>query len=170
MVKETRKRWARKESLVRMLRPFLVAPLKGTLGASWHWQVGINPWQAPLWGLPSFTMRHHRTAELGSNLASHLLCAPLAFDHSLTQAHHRVSKAENVFTRRTKQTELQVSLPRLEDPGWAPKMIAYGERFCQVSGLWRVNSGTKDRSRSLRALRAKLYLRWQNRESFWHRH
>ena len=51
MVKETRKRWPRKESSVLMLSPFLVTPLTGTLGVSWHWQVCINPWLgSPVWG------------------------------------------------------------------------------------------------------------------------
>ena len=55
MVKETRKRWLRKESSVHMLRPFLAAPLAGTLGVSWHWQVSrnINPWwDSPFGGYP----------------------------------------------------------------------------------------------------------------------
>ena len=66
-----------------------------------------------------------RKHKLGSTLASHLFCAFLAFSQSLAQAHCRVNKAENVFTRTTKELELQVSLPCLEDPGRAPKMIAY---------------------------------------------
>ena len=51
-------------------------------------------------------------------------------------------------------------------------LITHGEWCCWIHGLWRrrFNSGTKDRSQSLRALCAKFYLKWQDRESFWHRH
>ena len=33
-----------------MLHPFLAIPLAGTLGVSWHWQVGINPSQGSPFG------------------------------------------------------------------------------------------------------------------------
>ena len=77
-----------------MLHPFLVAPLVGTLGPSWHWQVGVNPLQPPLLGMPSVVTRRLGTAKLELTLVSHLFCASLAFNHSLMQAHQRVSKVE----------------------------------------------------------------------------
>ena len=59
--------------------------LKETLGACWHWQVGINTRQVSviscIWGHPG-------TAEQGSTLGPHRAC------HSFTQAHYRVSKVQ----------------------------------------------------------------------------
>ena len=48
----------------------------------------------------------------------------------------------------------------------------YGEQCHKICGLQsrRFNSGTKDRSQSLRAWCAEFYLKWQDKESFWHRH
>ena len=50
MVKDIRKRWPWKESSVHMLCPSLATPLTGTLGVSWHWQVGIIPQQGSPFG------------------------------------------------------------------------------------------------------------------------
>ena len=107
-----------------MLHPFLAAPFSGVLGVSWRWQVGINPpTRLPSLGLPSVILRHRETAEQGSSLALHRVC------HSFTQAHRRVSKAENVYPEKAERPELRVFLPCPEDPGRAPKMIAYGEQY-----------------------------------------
>ena len=84
----------RERKLVHMLHPFLVSPLLGTLGPSWHWQISINPLQPPLLGVPSGVTRRHGTPKPGLTLVSHLFCTSLAFSHSLTQAHQRVSKVE----------------------------------------------------------------------------
>ena len=48
--KRREKKWPRKESSLHTLCPFLATPLEGMLSASWHWQVSINPQQAPLLG------------------------------------------------------------------------------------------------------------------------
>ena len=58
--------------------------LKETFGASWHWQVGINPWQLSAISC----MRSLWTTEQGSSLALHRAC------HSFTQANCRVSKIQ----------------------------------------------------------------------------
>ena len=50
MVKDIRKRWPWKESSVHMLCPSLATPFTGTLGVSWHWQVGIIPQQGSPFG------------------------------------------------------------------------------------------------------------------------
>ena len=58
------------------------------------------PTRLPSLGLPSVITRHCETAEQGSSLAACKAC------HSFTQAHHRVSKAENVCTEKAERLEL----------------------------------------------------------------
>ena len=91
MVKETRERWPRKESLVHMLCPFFTTALAWTLGVFWHWQVCIKPWQAtrfPFLGLPSVITRHHKTTEQDQMPVSCKVC------YSSIQAYCRVSKVK----------------------------------------------------------------------------
>ena len=57
---------------------------KETLGASWHWQVGINPWQVS--AISRMRSPWNRRAGL-------LTCFTQGC-HSFTQAHCRVSKAQ----------------------------------------------------------------------------
>ena len=79
MVKETRKRWPRKESSIHLLCPFVAAPLTGMFGVSWHWQVGINPWQgSPFWdclqslgGTAKPQSRTHHLLHAGHVIHSH---------------------------------------------------------------------------------------------------
>ena len=108
--------------------------LAGTLGVSWHWQVGINTQQgSPFLGcLQSWW----GTAKLQSR-AHHLLRA----GHVI---HRRVSKVENVYTEKAERLELWVFLPCPEDPGQAPKMIAYGEQYWICDLQRRFIFGTRD--------------------------
>ena len=70
-----------------MLCPLLASPLTGMLGEGhWHWQVGINPNKAPLFG--TVITKHHETTEQGSSLVLCRVC------YSFTQAHCRVSKVK----------------------------------------------------------------------------
>jgi len=56
-----------------------------------------------------------------------------------------------MYTDKAKRLQLWVFLPCPEDPGWAPKKIAYSER-CQIRDLWkRFNFGTKDQAWSLKS-------------------
>ena len=110
-------------------------------------------YKLPFLGLPSVIMRHHETAKKGSSLASCRAC------HSFTQAHWRVSKAENVYTEKAERLELWVFLPCPEDPRRAPKMIAYSER-CWICDLRRrrFSFGTRDQAWSLKSFCiAKFY-------------
>ena len=75
-----------------MLHPFLTSPLAGTLGAPWHWQVGINlqqgfPCWSCLWSL-SGTTKPQNSAQW--SLPGQLHISFLLLSH--TRAHHRVSK------------------------------------------------------------------------------
>ena len=72
--------------------------------------------------------------------------------HSFTQTHWRVSKAEKLYTEKAERLELWVFLPCPTDPGWAPKMIAYGE-WCQIRDLQRrrFTFGIRDQAWPLRA-------------------
>ena len=117
----------------------------------------------PFWGIPSVITRHHETTEQGSSFASHRAC------HSFTQAHQRVSKAENVYTEKAERLELWVFLLCPKRPG---KMIAYSE-WCRIHDLWRrkFNFGTRDQAWSLKSFCVAVLLKYKkDRESFWHRH
>ena len=100
----------------------------------------------PFRGLPSVITRHREITEQGSSLALFMVC------HSFTQAHQRVSKAENVYTEKAERLELWVFLPCPEDPRRAPKMIAYSER-CWICDLRRrrFSFGTRDQAWSLKS-------------------
>ena len=98
MVKETRKRWPRKQSSVHTLCPSLAAPLAGNLGVSLALTGRYKPaTRLPFLGLPSVNMRHHETTEQGSSFASRRAC------HSFTQAHHRISKVKQKMCILKKQ-------------------------------------------------------------------
>ena len=64
--------------------------------------------------------------------------------HPFTQARCRVSKAENLFTEKAER-QLSVFLPWPEDPGPAPKVMAYGEQ-CWIHDLRRFSFGTRDQA------------------------
>ena len=87
-----------------------------------------------------------KTTEQGSSLVSCRAC------HSFTQAHWRVSKAENVYTDKAKRLQLWVCLPFPEDPGRSPKMLAYSDRY-QIHDLQRrrFSFGTRDQAWSLKS-------------------
>ena len=89
-----------------MLCPFLVAPLVGTLGVSCHWQVGLNPQQGSSFGGGFSHMRHCKTAEQGSMLISYSFWCVSFILHPHRQAHHTVSKTENVYTEKADRLEL----------------------------------------------------------------
>ena len=83
-----------------------------------------------------------------------------------------------MYTGKAERLELWVFLPCPEDPGRAPKMIAYGERSQILDHQRRRFSfGTRDQSWSLweditqELLHTRVLLKYErDRESFWHRH
>ena len=70
----------RKESLVHMLCPFLGVPLAGTLGVSWHWQVGII-------SLQGFCHKTYGVTSEPQIRRQHLVCAGVSFNQSHTHKH-----------------------------------------------------------------------------------
>ena len=112
------------------------SPLQGCWLSLGIGRVCINPWQAPLSGLPSVITRHHRTTKLGSTFPLYLFCTCQTFNQSHTQAHCRVSLKKKKKGRKFVQWESRETkafclpcpyfvLKILDKP---PKMIAYGER------------------------------------------
>ena len=91
---------------------------KETFSASWHWQVGINPWQLSAISC----MRSLWTTEQGSSLA------PRRAFHSSTQAHQRVSKVQqktcSLGEQRTRAPSILTLSWRIPDkpPRW--KLVA----------------------------------------------
>ena len=126
MVKETRKRWLRKESSLYMLCPSLAAPLAGMLGVSWHWQVNINPQQgSPLWG----SLQSLRGTVKLQSRAHLLLCAG------------RVIHSRRKWSRKHVYWESrEARAPSVLIFSWrswtAPNMIVYGKQ-CQIHDLQR---------------------------------
>ena len=166
MVKETRKRWPRKESSLHTPRPSLAAPLAGTLGVSWPWQVGMSPDKAPFWGLPSVMTRHCETAGQGSSPASCRACRPF------TEAHWRGSWAKprtrTLRKPRGWSSECSYLVPRIPDEPqegsfrwmvsdpWSPKKAE----------LWDQGPGLITQE----LLWSRVLLKWErDRGIFWHR-
>ena len=120
---------------------------KETLGASWHWQVGITPWKVSaisVWD-------HCGTAEQGSLLGSCRAC------HSFTQAHRRVSKAQQktclLREQRTRAPNILTLSWRIPDepPRW--KVIVESREDIRILGprRRRIQSRARDKAWSLRA-------------------
>ena len=120
---------------------------KETLGASWHWQVGITPWKVSaisVWD-------HCGTAEQGSLLGSCRAC------HSFTQAHGRVSKAQQktclLREQRTRAPNILTLSWRIPDepPRW--KVIVESREDIRILGprRRRIQSRARDKAWSLRA-------------------
>ena len=85
---------------------------KETLGASWHWQVDINPRQIS-------AISHMRSP--WNHRAGLLTCFMQVF-HSFTQAHRRVRKVQQKTCSLGEQrTELQASLPCPEGSRASPQ-------------------------------------------------
>ena len=137
---------------------------KETLGASWHWQLSVNPRQVSaiaVWGC-------HGTTEQGSSLVWHRVF------HSFMQAHLRVSKVQQKACSLGEQRTTAPSILTLswripdEPPRW--KVVAKPWKDTRILGLWRrrIQSGARDEAWPLRAF---VLLKYKgNRESFWHRH
>ena len=119
---------------------------KETLGASWHWQVGINPQQISAIS----RMRSPGTTEQGSSLSS------LRTFHSFTQGHHRVSKVQqktcSLGEQRTRAPDILTLSWRIPDepPRW--KVVAE-QKDTGILGLRRrrIPSRARDEAWSLRA-------------------
>ena len=120
---------------------------KETLGASWHWQVGINPKQVS-------AINHVRSPQnrrAGSSLASHR-----AF-HSFTQAHCRVSKVQQktclLGEQRTRAPNILTLSWRIPDkpPRW--KVVVESHEYTGILGprRRRIQSEARDEAWSLRA-------------------
>ena len=139
---------------------------KETLGASWHWQVGINPKQVS-------AINHVRSPQnrrAGSSLASHR-----AF-HSFTQAHRRVSKVQQKMCsleQRTRAPSILTLSWRILDKPTRWKVVVDSQKDARILGLQRRRNQSRARDKAwlLRALCNKVVLKYKgNRESFWHRH
>ena len=81
----------------------------------------------PFRGLPSVITRHREITEQGSSLALFMVC------HSFTQAHQRVSKAENVYTEKAERLEL-LSILTLSWRSWTSPQD--DNLWWTVSELW----------------------------------
>ena len=140
---------------------------KETLGASWHWQVGITPRQVSaitLWD-------HHGTTEQGSLLASRRAC------HSFTQAHGRVSKAQqkicSLREQRTKAPSIFTLSWRIPDepPRWKVVVESPDTPGFLAPGGEEFNPGPETRFDRSELLCNKVLLKYKgDRKSFWHRH
>ena len=119
---------------------------KETLGASWHWQVGITPRQVSA----RSRMRSPWNRRAGP-LASRRAC------HSFTQAHGRVSKAQqktcSLREQRTKAPSILTLSWRIPDepPRW--KVVVESREYTGILGPWRrrIQPGARDEAWSLRA-------------------
>ena len=150
MVKGTRKRGLRKESSVHMLCPSLVALLAGTLVLLALAGQYKPPTRLLFWGLPSVITRHRKTIEQGSSLASCKAC------HSFTQAHHRVSKAQQktcLLEQITRAPSILTLSWRILDkpPKW--KIVVELCKDAGILGPWRrrIQSGARDEAWLFRA-------------------
>ena len=160
MVKETRKRWLRKESSVHMLRPFLAAPLAGTLGVSWHWQVSINInpwWDSPFGGYPQSLQD---TVKLQSRAQCSLHAGRIIHSHK-----HTIELVKQKTCLLRKQRQLSVFFLWPEDPGPAPKVMAYGEQ-CRIHDLRRrrFSFRTRDQAWSLKSFCVAVLLKYKKRQ------
>ena len=118
--------------------------LKETLGASWHWQVGIMPRQVSAIS----RMRSPWNCRAGP-LASRRAC------HSFTQAHRRVSKAQQKTCSLWEQTTRAPSILTLSrNPGRAPKM----KGCCWITRIHR-DSWPLEEKNSIRGQRRGLIAR-----------
>ena len=153
MVKENRKSWMKKEKFSLHALPISGCSSRRDLGCLLSLAGRFKPpTRLFFWGLPSVIMRHCKTAEQGSMLISYSFWCVSFILHPHRQAHHIVSKTENVYTEKADRLELWVFLPCSEHPGEAPKMIAYDKRS-QVCDLQRRFSlRTRDQVWPLRAI------------------
>ena len=135
MVKETRKKWLRKESSVHMLCPFLAIPLAGTLGASWNWQVVINPWQGSPWDcLQSLWTIMKPQSRAQCLLHGQLHISFMVFSH--TQVHHRVSKVQQKTCLLGEwRTRAQSILTLSWRHRMTPKMKGSCSKLCVTPGV-----------------------------------
>ena len=126
--------------------------LKETLGASWHWQVGITPRQvSALSHMRSPWNSWDHQAKKGSLLASRRAC------HSLTQAHRRVSKAQqktcSLREQRTRAPSILTLSWRIldESPRWKVVVESHEDTGILGPRRRRIQSGARDEAWSLRA-------------------
>ena len=130
--------------------------------------IGRSVWtlhKAPLLGA---AFSHYKAPQ---NHRARLISSSGRVMHSHRHTTELESKAESVCTEKAERVELWVFLPCPEDPGQAPKMIAYSNR-CQICDLRRRFSfGTRDQAWSLKSIYVAEFIKVKkDRESFWHRH
>ena len=148
MVKETCKRWQRKECSVHTLCPFLAIPLAGMLGASWHWQVSINSQQSSPWGclhsLQGTTKPQSRAQRL---LRDQFHSSFLLLSH--TQAHCKVQQKTCLLGEQRTRAPSTLSL------SWKSQMSPQDERlllkavcYAGICDLWRrgIQSSVRDKA------------------------
>ena len=125
MVKETCKRWQRKECSVHTLHPFLAIHLAGMLGASWQRQVSIyTPNKAPL----EATFSHYKSPK--NHKAGHNACFMTSFIALSCCFHtHRYTVEWAKYSRKRAPSTLTLSwkIPD-EPPIW--KFAAASHMLC----------------------------------------
>ena len=130
MVKETRKRWLRKERSTYSLYIsgcFLQRDLGCLLALAGRYKSSIR---FAFWGCLQLLWGTKKTQSRTHHLL-HSWCVIRSHKHT-----HRVSKLENVHTETAERLEFWVFLSCPEDTGQAPKIITYGE-WCQICDFWR---------------------------------
>ena len=109
------------------------------------------PTRLPFLGLPSVITRHLETAEQGSSFASCRAC------HSFTQAHHRVSKAQQktclLREQRTRAPSILTLSWRILDEPQRWKVVVESHENTRILGprRRRIQSGARDEPWSLSA-------------------
>ena len=141
---------------------------KETLGASWHWQVGINPWQVS--AISRMRSPWNRRAGL-------LTCfmQDVSFIHA--NRHHRVSKVhQKMCSLGEQKLELQASLPCPEGSWTSPQderlLLNHAKTLGFLSSRGEeFNPGPEMRLDRSELLHNKDLLKYKgDRESFWHRY
>ena len=114
----------------------------GTLCASWHWQICINPLQGSPWGcLQSLQGNPKLESRAQHSLHGQFYVSFILLSHR--QAHNIVSKVQRKMCLLVnKELECQTSLSCLKDPRWAPKMKGCCCDLCVTPGF--MTSGGED--------------------------
>ena len=145
--------WLRKESSVHTLGPSLATPPEETLGTSWHYQIGIIPWQG-------FCHKPYEVTSEPQIKTQPLVHICVSFNRSHTQARTRAPSVLNLSWRT---------------PGEPPRWKVVAELWKTppgflTSGGEEFNTGPVMRlDHSERLCNKGLVKYKRGRKSFWHR-
>ena len=150
--------------------PTLATALEETLDVSWHWPVGIIPWQG-FWHKPyEVTMEPQIRAQL---LLHTCLC--ISFNQSLTQAWYSKVK-QKTCVLENKKLELWASSSYPEGSWMSPQEERLLLKHAKTPGFLasggeEFNLGPETRLDRSELLCNKVLLKYKgDKESFWHRH